>query len=159
MEHKKLSVYLKAAGVIAGIGGVVVFFLYAPIMALECRMAYPELAFLFWPGLIFVWCLGGVYAAALWQYWLICHRIGKNRSFCSENARGLSLISRLFFLASGMSFLCMGAWLMDAWHLGPGWLALLLVSMASAAVGVLAWALGKLLQRAVSLQEENDLTI
>lgn len=159
MEHKKISVYLKAAGGIAALGGAVVFFLYAPVMALDCRRAYPELAFLFWPGLLFVWALGGLYAAALWQYFLISHRIGQNRSFCRENTSGLMKISSLFMLAGLLSLGGMGAWLVDAWRLGPGWIALLLVGMASPAVGVLAWALGKLLQKAVALQEENELTI
>ena len=159
MEHKKISMYLKAAGGIAALGGIAVFFVYAPVMAVDCRRVYPELSFLFWPGLAFVWCLGGMYAAALWQYLRICHRIGQNESFCQENAKSMKIISHLFFGAGIFNFLGMGAWLADAWRLGPGWVALFLIGMASVAVGVLAWGLGKLLQKAVSLQEENDLTV
>lgn len=159
MEHRKLSMYLKMAGAIAGMGGGLVFLYGVPMLAKNCRQAAPELAFLYWPGLIFAWCLGLLYTLALVHYIRICHRIGQNHSFCPENARDLFRIAALFFGAAIISLLGIGAWLVPAWQLGPGWLALLLVCMASAAVGVLAWALGKLLQRAAALQEENDLTV
>ena len=159
MEHRKLSLYLKTAGVIAALGGLFVFLVELPLLAQNCRVLYPNLSFLFWPMLIFVWVLGALYASALWQYMLICHRIGKNQSFCPENVKSMFLIAKLFAAAAILAFLGMGAWLWPGLPLYRGWAALLLVSMASLAVGVLAWALGKLLQRATVLQEENDLTI
>ena len=44
-------------------------------------------------------------------------------------------------------------------NIGPSYLIFLLAAMASFALGLLAWALGKLLARAVKLKEENDLTV
>ena len=160
MEHKRVSLALTAAGALATLGGLLVFFVYAPAFAGECREAYPELAFLYWPGLIGVWLIAAVYLAAMVFYFRIVARIGKDQSFCAANAREMGWIAR-----------CMGAagalWLLAAilpgllWQvdLGPSWLALALAAMASFAVGVLAWGLGRLLRRAVSLKEENDLTI
>ncbi len=43
--------------------------------------------------------------------------------------------------------------------IGPAWLLFFLCALASFALGILAWGLGKLVQRAATIQEENDLTV
>ena len=55
MQHKKLSVLLVIAGVLAGIGGAFMFFIWAPSVGNEMRSDYPELAWLFWPALGVLW--------------------------------------------------------------------------------------------------------
>lgn len=160
MNHKKVSLVLMLAGGLAALGGAFLFFIYGPIMAGQCRTAYPELAFLYVPGLLWILLIGLSYACAMAEYFLIVSRIGKDRSFCRENAVGLSRIA-LFMGVAGALWL-LGIFLPTLlWgvHFGAAYLAMLLAAAASAAMGILAWGLGKLLARAVALKEENDLTI
>ena len=100
-----------------------------------------------------------LYGLALQEYFCICLRIGKNRSFCQENAKGLHRIFQ-FFLSAALLWLAAE---FSAFLPGMAWgiwnIAFLLLAMASAAMGILAYALGKLLKRATQLQEENELTI
>ncbi len=160
MEQKRVSAALMAAGALAAAGGAFVFFVYAPVLAGECRSAYPELSPLYWPGLAGVWLIGAVYLAAMAFYFRIVARIGRDRSFCRANARELGWIARCM-AAAGALWLA-AAFLPGAiWHvpIGPVWIVFLLAAMASFAMGTLAWGLSRLLERAVALKEENDMTI
>ena len=160
MEQKKVSALLTLAGAAAAIAGSALFFVYGPIAAVQCRLEFPEAAALFWPGLIWLIAIGIVYWVAMGNYFLIVRRIGRDQSFCRENAKGLIRIAYSMGAAGGM-------WLLGIalppllWqiHLGPACIALAMAALASCAMGVLAWGLGKLLDRAVQLKEENDLTV
>lgn len=160
MENKKVSHCLIVAGALALLGGAFLFFVYAPLAALECRDTYPELRHLFWPGLISLWCIALLYCAAMADFFRITVRIGRDESFCRANARGLSRIA-LFMGLAGLAWLLLLLLPPLIWQVqyGPAFLALLLAAAASFAMGILAWALGKLLFRAVQLKEENDLTV
>ena len=159
MEHKKLSRYLLAAGIIAGAGAGGIFLIYLLGMisvAIDPASPYAYLAFAAMAGMI---ALAILYGLALQEYFCICLRIGKNRSFCQENAKGLHRIFQ-FFLSAALLWLAAE---FSAVLPGMAWgiwnIAFLLFAMASAAMGILAYALGKLLKRATQLQEENELTI
>ncbi|MBQ9264203.1 MAG: DUF2975 domain-containing protein [Clostridia bacterium] len=159
MEHKKVSRYLIAAGILAALVGGVVFFVFVPFEAVLCRALYPEWAHLFWPGLALTWIIAGLYMFAMADYFRICGRIGKDQSFCMENARGLHRIAWLLIAAGGVILAtALACFLGNVGNFGFT-LMLLAVAVASAAMGVLAWGLGKLLARAVRLKEENDLTV
>ena len=157
MEHRKISWWLLGAGGAAGIGMLFIF--------LSCLPNFIIWRHLFMPGyllsliLIGMCSLALLYGLALYEYMRICIRIGRNQSFCRENARGLTRISRYLFLAAGVWLLAQGAALLP--DVGPGgwWVSFFLFAVASGAMGVLSWAIGKLLSRAVQLQEENDLTV
>ena len=99
-------------------------------------------------------CLAGIAVG-----WRIAANIGRDRSFCMENARNLGIIAVLaaadgvlffvgnaVFLACGMS------------HPALFFRSLLPVFLAAAA-SVGAAALSHLVQKAAVLQEQNDLTI
>ena len=159
MEQRKLSRWLLLAGGIAALGGLTVLLVYAPALGRECCTAYPELAHLFWPGLCFVWGVGALFGCALWQYIRICVRIGQGRSFCRENGEGLKKIARFLFLGAACCAAAPILLKIAAGETGPVWIACVLLALACAAMGILAWALGKLLMHAVELQEENDLTV
>ena len=160
MEHRKVSGLLIGAGTLATLGGAGLFLIYAPLVANECRDMYPELAFLFWPGLIYLWIIALFYCAAMAEYFRVCIRIGRDQSFCAENALALGKIALCMNTAGGLwillSFLPGLLW---GIAIGPVFLIFLLAAAASFALGILAWALGKLLSRAVKLKEENDLTV
>lgn len=159
MNHKRLSLFLKAAGCVAALGGAAVFFGYAPSVGREAKSMYPALAWLFWPMLLYIWGIGGVYAAALAQYMCICGRIGQNRSFCAENAKGMRLIGTLLFVASGLWLALIIVSALMPQGFGPAWLIFLLAAMASFAVGVVARVMAYLVRRAAQLQEDSDLTV
>ncbi len=159
MSHKTLSHMLLFAGVIACIGGAAVFFLYTPLMADECRMMYPELSWLFWPMLFYVWLIAALYIHAVILYMRISLRLGRNQSFCAENARDLKRIALFLLIAAVLWFALIflpGAAGVD---IGPAFLLFLLASMATLAVALVAYVLSLLVHRAAVLQEENELTI
>ncbi len=130
----------------------------APLTGLHYREQYPEYAYLFIPALVFLWTLGLIYLAAMIDFFRVCRRIGQDRSFCPENAQSLSRIARFLIIAGA-------AWLAGI----PGGLLMgvsggicvpfLLAAAASAAMGMLAGGLARLLKRAVEMKEENDLTV
>ncbi len=119
----------------------------------------PTLAWLQWPGLICFWAVMVPVVLALWHSLKIFGEIGRDNSFCLENARRLKIISRLALgdtvvcLAGLMFLLCLGA-------MPPGlFLLLLAVIGMGAAMAVAAAALSHLTRKAAAIQDENDLTI
>lgn len=159
MSHKTLSRILLLAGVIACIGGAAVFFLYAPAAAFECRDMYPELSYLCWPMLCYVWLIALMYIHAVIRYMRISLRLGKNRSFCTENAADLKGIAVLLTIAAGLWFALIFLPGLAGAPVGPAFLLFLLACMATLAVAMVAWVLSLLVRRAAELQDENDLTI
>lgn len=159
MSHKMLSRILFAAGIIAFAGGAAVFFLYAPLLANECRIMYPELAHLALPALLYIWCIALLYIHALFLYMRISLRLGKNRSFCLENANALRHIALLLVIASVLWFALIFLPGIMGISIGPAFLLFLLASMATSAVAMVSYVLSLLVRRATALQDENDLTI
>lgn len=159
MEHRRVSRLLMLAGAVAALGGAYLFFVDAPMMALYYRELLPELAYLFIPGLVFLWLIGVIYLAAMADYFRVCRRIGQDRSFCPENARSLGRIAGLLLLAAGVWLLGIPAGLVLKLALGGWTAAFLLAAAASAAMGMLALGLARLLKRAAEIKEENDLTV
>ena len=158
MEHRKISRLLMLAGSFAVLGGVYLFFVAAPCEGLYYRERFPEYAYLFIPALVFLWAIGLVYLAAMAEFFRVCRRIGQDRSFCPENAQSLSRIAR-FLIIAGAAWLAgiPGSLLMGA--TGGICVPFLLAAAASAAMGMLAGGLARLLRRAVEMKEENDLTV
>ena len=160
MKQKTIARALIGAGGIAAAGIIALFFVYLPLLAGQLREAYPEYAGLYWPGLLDMWAIAALFLLGLWEYFRVCVRIGRERSFCRENADSLRRIA-LYMAVSGALWL--GAIFVPPmfFHvsIGPFWIELALCAMAAEALGILAWGLGKLLERAISLQEENDLTV
>ena len=159
MEHRKVSRLLILAGGIAVLGGGYLFFVDAPKAALQYRALMPEYAYLFIPALVFLWAIGLIYLAAMADYFRVCRRIGQDRSFCPENEKSLSRIA--FLLAGAAALWLLGIPLGLLLRLRPGvWTAaFLLAAAASAAMGILAGGLARLLKLATEIKEENDLTV
>ncbi|MBR6187227.1 MAG: DUF2975 domain-containing protein [Clostridia bacterium] len=157
---KKESVWLLIAGAAAGIGVLFVAFVYVPAVAGECRETYPEYAALYWPGLASAWAIAGLFLLGLWEYFRVCFRIGRDRSFCMENVKSLRRITAYMAAMAGLFLMAIFApGLLFRLAIGPAWLMLLLCAMASAALALLAYGLSRLLRRAVEIKEENDLTV
>ncbi len=159
MHYKRLSALLLCAGILALVGGVMVFFVYAPLAGLEIRAESPQHAHLFWPALIYIWVIACVYMAALGEYIAISLRIGRGQSFCRENVSAMRRISLYLIVAALMWLLGLAAAALFSVAVGPLWILFLLVSMASVALSLVAHVLCILLRHTVQLQEDSDLTI
>ncbi len=160
MNQRTISHILIAGGVVAALGILLVFGVFVPLLAGECRVMYPELAQLYWPGLIGMWLIGAVFLLGLWEYFQVCVRIGKDQSFCLGNVTSLRRIA-LYMALSGVLWIgaAFGPEMVFHADIGPVWIYFFLFSMAGFALALLAFGLSMLLQRAVRLQEENDLTV
>lgn len=160
MKHKRISRYLLAAGAAAGTGAGLVFLVYLiGVIDWACTATSQADLLIACLAVLGMCVLAAFYGLALREYMCICRRIGQNRSFCPENARGLQHIFRYLLAAAATWLAGEGAALLPGMSGGPWSIALLLFAMASAAMGILAYALGQLLCRATQLQEENELTI
>ncbi len=159
MKQKELSRWLRAVVVVGWCGCGLLSFLIVPMLAREAAALSPELAWLEWPCLILFWCAMIPVAAALWQGWRIFGEIGRDNSFCPENARRLRIVS---YLALGDTVACFAAMIvllfLNALHPAV-FLLLLAVVVFGAAVGVAAATLSHLTMKAAVMQDENDLTI
>ena len=167
MGQKELSVLLRAVVAVLAVFLTAALAFFLPLLAREVALFCLDLGW----GERAAWGVGcwglaaviGLSAvpcyAALWLGWRIFTEIGRNNSFCRENARRLRIISRLALLDTAVYvalslFLC-------AVGLGHPSLALVLaaVILFGAAVTVCAAALSHLTQKAADLKDDNDLTI
>ena len=156
MSQRNLSKVLMVAGVIAALGLIFLFYIYALYLLLFWRERVSSaLAHM---------ALGIPYMIALWHYFRICKNIGDDRSFCVENAQRMNAIAGLLFLASGLWAAALAVVVFGSIGAMAGYTVLVLVEtvlalMASFAVGLVAKVMALLVRRASRLQEENDLTI
>ncbi len=159
MEQKTLSRWLKAVLIGVGLCGLIVYAAVLPIYAQSILDDYPEMANRYWSWLIFLWATGVPCFAALVFGWRIAANIGRDRSFCEENARYLKRISQLAAGDTGFFFLGnVVLLLLNMSHPGVV-LAALLIVLVGVAVTVAAAALSHLVLKAALLQEQSDLTI
>lgn len=95
MNNRMMSKLLKLFTVLLGGMGLVFFLVFLPVF-LQATATLPDSAD--WVLMLFQ-VLAGIGAVlmylALADFWQICTRIGRNRSFCAANARALKQISAL----------------------------------------------------------------
>ena len=159
MKQKELSLWLRVIVVGGWLVCALLAFPIAPKLAQEAAADIPELAYLAWPCLGLFWVGLAIVAAALAFAWRIFAEIGRDNSFCAENARRLRIISGL---ALTDTLLCaagiVALFLLRALHPGV-FLLLLLITAVGAGITVAAAALSHLTLKAAVLQDENDLTV
>ena len=160
MKQSTLSKWLKAVILGVGICGLIVYFLVVPMMGKQIiAIEKSEFAHCYRPWLFFIWATGIPCFAALVFAWKIARNIGADRSFSMENAKYLQGIAMLaaadaaFFFAGNVVLL-----LLNMNHPGIVLFSLLIV-FAGVAVSVASAALSHLVEKAVDLQVESDLTI
>lgn len=159
MSQKELSRWLRAVVIVGWCGCALMAAWVMPELAREAAWVFPELNYLKWPCLIFFWCALVPVVVALWFAYKIFTEIGKDNSFCTENALRLRIISRLA-LADTVACLAAMAVLLLLNALHPGvFLLILAVIVVGTAVTVAAASLSHLTLKAANLQDENDLTI
>lgn len=154
MNHQRLSMLLTAAGIVVILVWAAAFLVLLPVAADECKVMYPEYASLYVPGLILGEVFGAVVLACLILYLSIARRIGRNESFCNENVKALKLISLLIGVCALM---LLAVPLMIGEALAALYALILFLLLSAAAV--LVYCISRLLACAVTMREENDLTI
>lgn len=170
MTQKSISRFLIAAGAMAAVGILALSLIYAPNLAQSLRDYLIEdttagadfagkVRSLYWVGLGGVWLVSLIFLLALGEYFRVSLRIGKEQSFCPENVKSLQRIA--LFMAMNAVLWMAAIFLPSLFSVpvGPAWLMFLLISMANAALALLALGLSRLLARAVSIQQENELTV
>lgn len=95
------------------------------------------------------------------RFWGICGSIGRDRSFCRENAVRLKRMSQ-YMLAEAVLYTGFLVWFfLSGWYTGAAWLIfpVFLAIFISVTLTVLCAALSHLVQRAAEIEEEQELTI
>jgi hypothetical protein len=159
MNQLKLSKWLKAIIIGAGICGTVIYFYVFPFWGKDIVASNPECSFCYWIWLLFLWITSIPCYATLVCSWKIADEIGKDNSFCRKNANLLKLIS--IFAASDSAFFFTGniiLLLLNMNHPGIVLLAFVVV-FAGIAITVTAASLSHLVYKAAQIREENELTI
>ena len=163
MSQKELSVLLKAVVAVLAVFLAAVLVFFVPLLSATVAQFYegqPVRRAIFGygiPGIVAASSVPGFVALGL--AWRIFTEIGRNNSFCAENARRLRTISRL-----ALGDTCLYVVLAVAvLALGPKHpsvpLIFVAVTLFGAAVTVCCAALSHLTQKAADLKSDNDLTI
>ena len=162
MKKKTMTRLLHAAVLIGGVLLAVLFFwgvpMYGKYMA---TTEAPEFAYAYWPCLIWAWAFAAPVFIALIPVWRVCSSISApGGAFPRANGRDLRLIAYLAFADAAI----FPAGMLTVGFMGagsPGLVVLVTpaVIFACLAVGLAAFCLGRLVDEAAGLKEDNDLTI
>ena len=147
---------------------IAVTLLYAGVLALQC--GYPGIGMplgsyvtLLTVGFLSVLTVSGTCAVAMYTFFRLCGRLKKGTAFTRANEQALERIA-LCCVIVGLTLLisCIVLWVAESvWGfvMGLYWFQMLVVALLCIAVALIAWALALLVRRAVTLQEEVDLTV
>ncbi|MBQ3879459.1 MAG: DUF2975 domain-containing protein [Oscillospiraceae bacterium] len=169
MSQKQCANLLKVVLIAAAIAVTFVYFYLAPMVAKTFLALVPAYAFAYWPwlGFVLISCIP-VYIALV-EVWAIFTRIGRDRSFCPENADSMRAVAIL--AGAEALYLLLGFGGMWIWSMHNGFLRglfqthpgiffiFVFLAFAAGMVCALCAALTMLIRKANRLQEENDLTI
>ena len=89
--------------------------------------------------------------------WKICTEIGRDNSFCHQNARWLSGIGVCALIDTG--YCAIGTVTLEIIAGSPIWLLGTAVCMVGLAIALAAFLLSHLVLKAADMKDENDLTI
>ncbi|MBO4879925.1 MAG: DUF2975 domain-containing protein, partial [Clostridia bacterium] len=105
MKQKTLALWLKIVIIGVALCGLVICFVMLPGVGRDFADSLNrEFDHAYWPWLIFLWLTALPCFAALGIGWKIADNIGKDRSFCIENAKLISAISVLAAADSAFFF-------------------------------------------------------
>lgn len=159
LNQKSLSVWLRVICAVGMLCTLFLSFMVMPMLGRAILYDYEELAWLYWPCLIFFWLTAAAVLAFLVLVWLIARDIGRDRSFTFVNARRLGACSVLA-LADTLLYASAGCVLMAFRLVNFALLVLgVILCAVGAAVSVACAALSHLTRKAADMQSENDLTV
>lgn len=158
MEQVKIAKLLKIFSVLTGIVGGIFFFWYILLFIEE--VAYMNgLEWLRWPGTFGIWAIALICYIALYYFWKICIQIGEGNSFCRENAYSMKVICFLAILAS--IAVLFGDITLAILHFLNGAMIVFsfFIIFVGCGIACVCFALSKLIENAMMIKEENDLTV
>ncbi|MCR8843320.1 DUF2975 domain-containing protein [Paenibacillus sp. SC116] len=150
----KIAVFLMGAPIAA----LCVFF---PMVTMKAAAYYQELAYLQYPALIVVYATSAAFFFALFQALRLLSYIDQNIAFSERSVLALkkikcSAITISILFVAALPILYLFAEVDDA----PGLIVIgLVIVFASTVIAVFAAVLQKLLQDAIDIKLENDLTV
>jgi len=160
---RKVLTGLQMVTVMLGIGGTVwaLFLLAAGGMVMLDSFGAHWDAFA-----VALLCLAAVVIVSLCCYRALhcfhrmCARLKTTRSFTEDNCRALAQMSRCCALAGAVLSIALAVLLIWSWE-GVTLMsaALLAIPFAFLTIALMLWAVHLLMRRALSIQEENDLTV
>lgn len=159
MEKKDTGKWLKVIIVMAGLISLVLVAVLAPILGKELIFAHPELKYLFWPSLIFIWLTAIPVFISLYLFYLISHEIIKDNPFYIKNVSRLTIVSRLalleaaFYLFALIMLIILGVFQVSLL------LIIIIVMFIALAMSVITAILAHLIDKARRIEIENELTI
>ena len=159
MSQKTLSIWLRViAGFIAVAGGLV-FLAAVPSVIDDLALTTPSHA------AIAAFAKAAVFAAvipfllAVTEFYLICMRIGQDRSFSLQNIRALRMIGYMAIIDTAIIFavfiLLAAASVISATAI----LVSIVIMLLGVLIAVAAFTLSHLVLKAYRLKEDNDLTV
>lgn len=159
MKQKELAKWLKLLIAFAALIGAFLCLIIVPALGHDAVLMYPELDYMYWPCLIFIWITAIPFYFALYKGLLICQEISADNSFCTENAQRLKEISKLA-LSECILYLAAMIILFVLNLLHPSILLItLFIIFVGISIAIVSAALSHLVEKASELKEENDLTI
>lgn len=159
MKQKELAKWLKLVIAFAALIGVFLCLVIVPTLGHDFALMYPELDYMYWPCLIYIWITAVPFYFALYKAFLICREISADSSFCTENAQRLKEISKLA-LSECILYLAAMIILFVLNLLHPSILLIMLfIIFAGISIAIISAALSHLVEKASELKKENDLTI
>lgn len=159
MTHDKFARLLKLVIVGTVIIGILICVLLIPYLGNYMVQQYPEYEYAKLPWMIFIYMSGMPCFLAMGLSWKITCNIGKDNSFCRENAKLFSIFSKLA-LVDTIFFFVVSVIFEFAGLNHPGILLFsFLIVFFGLAVYICTGALSYLISKATILQEDNDLTI
>lgn len=160
MKQKNLALWLKIIVIGSAVFGLIVFGWLIPAYGKSFAVMHPEVAYCYWPWLIFAWIFSIPCFISLWFGWKISVNIGRDNSLSFENSRFLKKISILAIADS--AFFIIGNWALvfaDMNHPGVALILAPILAFVGVAISVVCAALSHLVYKSAVLQSESDLTI
>ncbi len=159
MKQWEMARWLKLITIIAGGIGTFFCFIIIPSWSHDLMPGYSGTQLLWKFFVAFIWITTIPCYLALWKFWGICTRIGKDCSFCQENAMALKAISRYFITDCLLYIIATIAAFLSGLLFPEILLIVMVILFIGFALAILTAALSHLVLKASDLKQENDLTI
>lgn len=159
MKQKELSIWLRVTCLLVGLLVLIVCVLVWSSFAKEIAQNNPNMSYMYAPCRVYSVLASVPIFISLAFAWQIFTEIGKDNSFCVENAKRLKNIGQMF-LFEGI-YIIAGAVVLVVMDLGyPGIIfPMLFFALLSLGATVICSALSHLTYKAFQMKCDNDLTI
>lgn len=159
MNQRELSNWLKIIILISGFFGLLICFVLAPRIGKNILGIHKSMSFMYWPCLIFMWIGCIPIYLGFYQGWKIFDNIGKDKSFSEENVVCLYNIVKLSIMEIILFSMSIVILLFLNVNNIAMYIVIFLVLFVSIFVGTSSAILSHLINKAIELKRENDLTI